>query len=141
MPKMQKYNYKKIIKFPDIIIFRINWGQFSKDNGFDYEEKLKKEKKLILEYNKLIFSNKIELTDFNFNQNKKKEYEIRSIINYPILNDKNKDDNSWKKYITFSRHIVDDNFYSYQPGGNVSQIIYLNRKKFVPSVLFYEKLR
>lgn len=143
--KCQKCNkknkiIKKIIKFPDIIIFRINWGQFSKDNGFDYEEKLKKEKKLILEYNKLIFTDKIELTDFNFNQNNKKEYIIRSIINYPILNDKNKNNNSWKKYITFSRHIVDDNYYSYQPGGNVSEIKKLNRKKFVPSVLFYEKL-
>ena len=40
---------KKIIKFPDIIIFRINWGRFSKDNGFQYEKKIEEEKNLILE--------------------------------------------------------------------------------------------
>lgn len=132
---------KKIIKFPDVLIFRINWGQFSKEKGFDYEEKLKKDRELMLEHNKLIFSDIIDLTDFNYNQNNIKEYKIRSIINYPIIDDKNKDDKSWKKFITFSRHIVDNNFYSYQPSGIVCRIHKYNRKKFVPSVLFYEKLK
>ena len=129
---------KKIIKFPNVLLFRIIWGQFSKEKGFDYEESLKKDKELMLEQNKLIFSDIIELTDFNYNGNNKKEYKIRSIINYPIINNNNKEDKSWQKFITFSRHLVDNHFYSYQPNGTVDLINKYNRKKFVPSFLFYE---
>ena len=133
---------KKIIKFPDIIIFRINWGRFSKDTGFQYEEQIEKEKNLIIEENKLIFDNIIDLTNYDSNLNNKKiEYKIRSIINYPIINDNNRNDKACKKFITFSKHLVDNKFYSYQPNGPTTCINNFNRKKFIPSVLFFEKIK
>ena len=134
---------KKIIKFPDIIIFNINWGQFSKDNGFNYKDKLNEEKELLLEQNKFIFGEIIDLTNYNLNQVEKKKikYKVRSIINYPIINDSNRNDKSWKKYITFNRHFVDNRLYSFQPSGTVDEIHNLNRIKFVPCVLFYEKIK
>lgn len=134
---------RKIIKFPDIIIFNINWGQFSKDSGFNYEEELKEKNELFLEQNKLIFDDIIYLTKYNSSKGEKKEikYKVRSIINYPIINDSNKNDKSWKKYITFNKHFVDDKLYSYQPSGTVDEIHNFNRKRFVPCVLFYEKIK
>ena len=130
---------KKIIKFPDIIIFRINWGRFSKDNGFQYEKKIEEEKNLILEENKLIFNDTIDLTNFDM-YNNKTIYKVRSIINYSIINDNNKTEKCWKKFITFNRHLVDDSFYSYQPSGTTDKINNFDRKKFVPSILFFEKI-
>ena len=129
---------KKIIKFPEVIIFRINWGRFSKDNGFQYEKTIEEEKNLILEENKLIFNDTIDLTNFDM-YNNKTIYKVRSIINYSIINDNNKGEKSWKKFITFNRHLVNDSFYSYQPSGTTDKINNFDRKKFVPSILFFEK--
>lgn len=137
--KINKTIDKKIIKFPETIIINIRWGEFSKDNGFNYVDNLK-EKGLLLEQNKFIIDEIIDLTNFNVNKNEKIKYKIRSIINYPIINDTNKDIKYWKKYITFSRHFVNDKYYSYQPSGTVDEIHNFNRKKFVPCVLFYEKI-
>ena len=130
---------KKIIKFPEVIIFRINWGRFSKDNGFQYEKKIEEEKKLIIEENKLIFNDTIDLTNFDM-YNNKIMYKVRSIINYSIINDTNKNDKPWKKFITFNRHLVDDSFYCYQPSARPEKMNNFDRKKFVPSILFFEKI-
>ena len=80
------------------------------------------------------------MTNYDSNLNNKKiEYKIRSIINYPIINDNNRNDKAWKKFITFSKHLVDNKFYSYQPNGPTTCINNFNRKKCIPSVLFFEK--
>ena len=71
--------------------------------------------------------------------NNKIIYKVRSIINYSIINDNNKGEKSWKKFITFNRHLVNDSFYSYQPSGTTDKINNFDRKKFVPSILFFEK--
>ena len=120
---------KNIYKFPEIIIIWINWGNFSVDQGFNG-----------LDSNKLIFNKFLDLTKYSSIDNSKDEiiYKIRSIINYPIVNENIQKD--WKKFITFSRHLVNNKFYSYQPSGKVIEINKINRLRFVPSVLFYEKI-
>ena len=141
---------KEIYKFPDILIINIDWGQFNEEEGFGLEE------------NKLIFDQIIDLSKYAYIKQKEIKYEIRSVINYPVTN-KDKD-KKWKKYITFSKHLVNQKFYCYQPNGKViefkskgnnisfnssdnefnsSEIEFysINRKKFVPSVLFYEKMK
>ena len=50
------------------------------------------------------------------------------------------DDFSWHKFITFNRSLIDDKFYSCQPSVTIDKINRINRKKFVPSVLFYERI-
>lgn len=117
----------KIYIFPKIIIFYINWGKFDSGKGF-----------IALEDNKLIFDEIIDLTKYSFYKGEIK-YKIRSIINYPIINENNEDDSMPKKFVTFNRHIVDEKFYCYQPSGEMVEIHNFNRKKFIPSVLFYEK--
>lgn len=126
---------KKIIKFPDIIIFRIKWDDFDADYGFKSEN-------IWLEENKLIFEEIIDLTNYSFMINKDKiKYKLRSVINYGIINESNKEKLDWKKFVTFSRNLVDNNIYLYQPNGNTVSMNRFNRKKFVPSVLFYEKMK
>jgi hypothetical protein len=118
---------KEIYKFPDILIININWGQFNEKEGFGLEE------------NKLIFDEIIDMTKYAHIKQNEIKYEIRSIINYPIVNEEI--DKAWKKFITFSKHLVDQKFYCYQPSGNVIEFNSVNRKRFVPSVLFYEKMK
>ena len=126
---------KKIIRFPDIFIFAIKWENFIPKYGFYFGGEP-------LEENKLIFDEIIDLTNYSFiNENKNKnKYKIRSIINYGIINDNNEDDSSWHKFITFNRNLIDDKFYSCQPSATIDKINRINRKKFVPSVLFYERI-
>ena len=119
---------KRIYKYPEILIIWINWGKFTVDEGFND-----------LDSNKLIFNKILDLSKFSsINNSDEIIYKVRSIINYPIM--KEKIERDWKKFITFSRHLVDNKFYSYQPSGNVIQINNINRLRFVPSVLFYEKI-
>jgi len=118
-----------IIKFPEILIFNINWGKFNASEGFG------------LEYNKLVFeeNQKIDLKNYSNNKEKQIEYRLKSVINYHIINDRNKDDNTYKKFITFSRHLNNKD-YCYQPFGKILPLNRYNRNKFVPSVLFYERI-
>jgi hypothetical protein len=126
-----KKDQKTIIIFPEILIFSINWGNFD-PKGLPYEE------------NKLIFeeNEKIDMSKYSFNKiNKDKiEYKFRSVINYPVINDKNRDNKAFKKFITISRHFEDQKIYSYQPSGATNEIRYFNRRSFIPFVLFYEKI-
>ena len=116
---------KKIYRFPDIFIININWGYFKEEEGFGLEE------------NKLIFDKIIDMTKYAQIKQKEIKYEIRSVINYPVIN--NDPDKRWKKFITFNKHLVDQKYYCYQPSGKVVEFNSMNRRRFVPSVLFYEK--
>ena len=118
-----------IIKFPEILIFNINWGKFNVCEGFG------------LEYNKLIFEENqiIDLKNYSSNKEKQIEYRLKSVINYPIINDSNKEDKSFKKFITFSRHINNKDYF-FQPSGLFRELTRYNRIKFAPSVLFYERI-
>ena len=118
---------KEIYRFPDILIINIDWGHFNEEVGFGLEE------------NKLIFDKIIDMTKYAYIKQKEIKYEIRSVINYPIINDDS--DKRWKKYITFNKHLVDGKYYCYQPSGKVIEFNSVNRKRFVPSVLFYEKMK
>ena len=118
---------KEIYIFPDILIINIDWGQFSEKEGFGLEE------------NKLIFDKIIDMTKYAHIKQNEIKYEIRSIINYPVMNEDI--DKSWQKYITFNKHLVDQKFYCYQPSGRVIEFNSINRRRFVPSVLFYEKMK
>ena len=77
------------------------------------------------------------MTKYAYIKQKEIKYEIRSVINYPVINDDS--DKSWKKYMTFNKHLVDQKYYCYQPSGKVVEFNSMNRRRFVPSVLFYEK--
>ena len=116
---------KEIYRFPDILIIYIDWGYFKEEEGFGLEE------------NKLIFDEIIDLTKYAQIKQKERKYEIRSVINYPVVLDDQ--DKRWKKYITFNKHLVDQKYYCYQPNGKVIEFNSINRRRFVPSVLFYEK--
>ena len=117
---------KKIILWPNVLIVWINWEKFSYEKGFDLED------------NNLIFEELIDLSKYSFIRNKKIKYKLRSVINYPIINESNEKNKSYHQFLTFSRHLVDSNCYSYTPNGEVKQIHYLNRRFYVPSLLFYE---
>ena len=123
--KKEFKNCKEIYKYPDILIINIDWGQFNEEEGF------------VLEENKLIFDRIIDLTKYSNIKENEIKYEIRSIINYPVNKIKN------RKYITFSKHLVDNKFYLYQPAGHVFKMKTkkINRNSFVPFVLFYEKIK
>ena len=116
---------KKIYRFPDIFIINIDWGYFKEEEGFGLEE------------NELIFDKIIDMTKYAQIKQKEIKYEIRSVINYPVI--KEDPDKRWKKYITFNKHLVDQKYYCYQPSGKVVEFNSMNRRRFVPSVLFYEK--
>ena len=118
-----------IIKFPEILIFRINWGKFDVSEGFD------------IEYNKLIYEEDkiLDLKNYSSNKEKQFEYRIKSAINFPIKNESNKENKAYKKFITFARYF-NNNIYCFQPSGDTDQIHHYNRIKFVPFVLFYERL-
>ena len=118
---------KEIYRFPDILIINIDWGHFNEEVGFGFDE------------NKLIFDKIIDMTKYAFIKQKEIKYEIRSVINYPVINKDS--DKTWKKYITFNKHLVDDKYYCYQPSGEVIECKSINRRRFVPSVLFYEKMK
>ena len=118
---------KEIYKFPDILVINIDWGEFDEQKGFGLEE------------NELIFDKIIDLTKYAHIKQNEIKYEIRSVINYPVVNEKI--DKSWKKYITFSKHLVNQRFYCYQPGGKVIEFNSINRRRFVPSVFFYERIK
>ena len=125
----------KIIRFPDIIIFSIKWEDFDSEKGFKSEN-------IWLDDNKLIFDEIIDLKNYScFNNTGKKEYKIRSVISYGIINQDNENNKIWKKFITFNRNIIDNNFYSCQPSASIYEIKTINRREFVPSVLFYESLK
>ena len=132
------------------MIINIDWGKFNEEEGFDLEE------------NKLIFDYIIDLTKYAHLKQNGIKYEIRSVINYPITS--KDEDTKWKKYITFSKHLVNQKFYCYQPSGKVVEFTSkgnnnsfnsnentfdsfepafssINRKRFVPSVFFYEKMK
>ena len=116
---------KTIISFPENIIFSINWGKFE------------------LEENKLYFDeNQIDLAKYSFNQinNDEIKYRVRSVISYPIITEENKDNKTFKKFMTLSRHMKDQKLYFYQPSGGVYEIHNLNKRNIVPFVLFYEKI-
>ena len=143
---------KQIDKFPDILIINIDWGQFNEEEGFGLEE------------NKLIFNEIIDLTKYAYKNQNQIKYELRSVINYPIIH--NGENKLKRKYVTFSKHLVNQKFYCYQPGVkvtdfnskpntniidlNLSENVFdssrtesysINRRSFVPSVLFYEKMK
>ena len=126
-----KKDQKTIIIFPEILIFSINWGNFD-PKGLDCEEN-----KLIFEPNEII-----DMSKYSYNKiNKDKiKYKFRSVINYPVISDKNRDNKAFKKFITISRHFEDQKIYSYQPSGGTNEIRYFNRRNFIPFVLFYEKI-
>ena len=114
---------KEIYKFPDILIININWGNFNVEEGFGLEE------------NQLIFNKIIDLTKYAYIKKNEIKYEIRSIINYPAHKNRS------RKFITFNKHLVDNQFYLYQPGAHpcIMELEQINTKSFIPSVLFYEK--
>ena len=116
-------NEKKIYKFPKTLIIYINWGKFSKDEGFGFDS------------NKLILNEEIDLTKYNFNINNinKIKYNIRSVIYYPVLNIKN------KKFITICRHLIDQKLYFYIPSRKVDSEERINRIDLIPSIIFFEK--
>ena len=122
---------KTIISFPENIIFSINWGKFE-SKGLELEE------------NKFNFDKNqvIDLAKYSFNQINKDEikYRLRSVINFPIINEKNINNRTVKKFITISRHLKDQKIYSYKPSGGVEEINYFNKRNIVPFVLFYEKI-
>jgi hypothetical protein len=140
--KQNKLIERKIIRFPDTLIFNIKWEKFDNEKGFMSEENW-------LDSNKFIFEDYqiIDLSKYGFNNNNNKnnnvkvKYKLISVINYGIINESNNSEKSWKKYITFSRHLSNDKIYCYQPSGSVKEMHNFNRKKFVPSVLFYKKLK
>ena len=129
----QKLTEKKIIKFPDILIFRIEWEDFNYEKGFKSEDNW-------LDSNKLIFQDleTMDLSKYAFN-NKKILYELNNVISYGVINEKNKKEKSWKKYMSFCRHLTNDKLYCYQANGNVREMHIFNRNNFTPSVLFYKK--
>ena len=120
---------RKIYKFPETLIIYINWGKFSKDEGFGFDS------------NKLIFGEEIDLTKYNFNNNNINniKYKIRSVIYYPVINIDNKNDRKLKKFITSCRHLVDQNIYFYSPSGEVILKNRVDRVDLIPSILFFEK--
>ena len=120
---------RKIYKFPETLIIYINWGKFSKDEGFGFDS------------NKLIFGEEIDLTKYNFNNNNINniKYKIRSVIYYPVININNKNDRKLKKFITSCRHLVDQNIYFYYPSGEVILKNRVDRVDLIPSILFFEK--
>ena len=127
---------KKIIRFPDIIIFNIRWENFNSENGL-YSQGM------ALEQNKFIFDEIIDLTNYSYNNNiqEKIKYKVRSIINYTAVNNENIDNHAWHKFITFNRNLINDKYYSCQPSGTIDEINRINRMRFVPSVLFYERIK
>ena len=134
--KEKKIIEKKIIRFPDIIIFNIKWEDFNSENGF-YSQGI------ALEQNKFIFDEIIDLTNYSYNNNigEKIRYKVRSIINYSAVNNDNLDNHAWHKFITFNRNLINDKYYSCQPSGTIDEINRINRMRFVPSVLFYERIK
>ena len=120
---------KRIYKFPQTLVIYINWGKFNKEEGFGFD------------VNKLIFNEEIDLTKYNVNVNNiiKIKYKIRSIIYYPVINSNNMKVKDSKRFITSCRHLVDQNLYFYQPSGNTKQANNMNRKNFIPSIIFFEK--
>ena len=122
---------KTIISFPENIIFSINWGKFE-SRGLELEEN-----KLSFEQNQII-----DLTKYSFNQIIKDDikYRLRSVINYPIITENNKDNKDIKQFTTISRNLKNQKIYSYQASGNEEKIDYFNKRNIVPFVLFYEKI-
>ena len=139
--KQNKLIERKIIRFPDTLIFNIKWEKFDNEKGFMSEENWLDSNKFIFEDYQIIDLSKYGFNNNNKNNNVKVKYKLISVINYGIINESNNYDKSWKKYITFSRHLINDKIYCYQPSGSVKEMHNFNRKKFVPSVLFYKKLK
>ena len=122
---------KTIIIFPEILIFSIDWGEFDPDN-------MREENKLNFDKNE-----EIDLSKYSYNKMNggKIKYRLRSVIDYPTLNDKNKDNKAYKKFITISRHVKDHQIHSYQPSGPVESIHHFCKRNLLPFVLFYEKIK
>ena len=124
---------KTIYKFPQVIIINIDWGYFNKYKGFGFNENE------LLDENKLYFDEFIDLTKYAYNLKETIKYKIRSVITYPIINEKNNNDKSYFKFMTFSRHLVDKKIYMFKANQTLIETSYFCRKLFVPSVLFFEK--
>jgi hypothetical protein len=122
---------KTIIIFPEILIFSIDWGEFDPDN-------MREENKLNFDKNE-----EIDLSKYSYNKINGGEikYRLRSVIDYPILNEENKDNKAYKKFITISRHVKDHQIYSYQPSGPVDPRKHFCKRSLLPFVLFYEKIK
>ena len=135
--KPNKLIEKKIIRFPDILIFRIQWKEFNNEKGFMSEENW-------LDSNKLIFDDLeiMDLSKFSVNNNNNKEikYKLNNVINYGVINKNNQSEIAWQTFIAFCRHLKFGDFYIYSPNGTLSEMKKFNRKRFTPSVLFYKKL-
>jgi hypothetical protein len=69
------------------------------------------------------------------------KYRLRSVIDYPTLNEENKDNKAYKKFITINRHVKDHKIYSYQPSGRVEPRNHFCKRSLLPFVLFYEKIK
>ena len=134
--KQNKLIEKKIVRFPDVLIFRIQWKEFNNEKGFMSEENW-------LDSNKLIFED-LEIMDLSKFAVKKNnniiKYKLNNVINYGVINEKNKYEKAWQKFIAFCRHLKYGDFYVYHPMGMLSEMHSFNRKRFIPSVLFYTKL-
>ena len=124
---------KTIILFPEILIFSINWGNF--DPNY-----MKEENNLNFDKNE-----EIDLSKYSYSYNKKDKdeikYRLRSVIDYPIANEENKDNKAYKKFITISRQIKDQKLYSYQPSGPVQLRSHFCKRDFLPFAFFYEKIK
>ena len=115
---------KKIIRFPDILILRIQWQDFNNEKGFMSEDNW-------LDSNKLIFEDLevMNLTKFAANNNRKIEYKLNNVINYGIINRNNINEESWHYFIAFCRHYKYGDFYIYHPMGEISELKRFNRKR------------
>ena len=120
---------KKIYKFPKILIIYINWGKFSKEEGFGFD------------VNKLIFNEEMDLTKYYFNANNiiNIKYKVRSVIYYPVINSNNMKNKENHQFITSCRHLIDNNLYFYQSNCGIKSANNMNRKNFIPSIIFFEK--
>ena len=123
-------NIKTIFKFPKILVININWGHFNIEEGFGQDD------------NKLEFKEEINLVNYASTRNNENSllYEFKSVICYPAIDEKNSNKKEFKRFVTISRHIIDNNLYFYQPGGKVEEDIrHFCRRDKIPSVIFFQK--
>ena len=123
--KCKREVIKSIYKYPQVLIFSFNWGNFSTDKGFE------------LEYNKLKFEKEIDLTYFSSRSGVGMKYEFRSGIYYHVINE-NYQEKKYKRFFTISRHVIDNTLYFYQTKGNVEKVSHFCRLGLIPSILIYE---
>ena len=134
-----KFIERQIIELPDYLIFRINWGNFKNNEGFNCEINYIKPSYQYLDVNETIEIKEDYLNDISFNKKKL----IKDSIKYKLFStiDYFKDKNIFISKYRFKEKGKEKNWYNFWCGGKGKETTTYIDRYTTPCLLFYEKIK